>query len=277
MNRIGALLHLTRPGNVALAAMAVAVGAWTGPGGIGNWIPMAWAMVAAARIDAAGNTLNDVADVEVDRVNKPQRPLPSGRVTRRGASVWAAVLFTGGLAATIPLPGGCRAIAIAAVAGIVAYDLWWKGLPLIGNLAVAVISSFAFPFGSLAVAKWPWGFIPATLAFLFHLAREVIKDLEDMEADRSADLRTFPVLAGDRSATIVARGILILLVSALFVPWAAGWLGIGYLVIGVLGVGGPALYVVVRLRPGESTALYGHLSRALKWDMVIGLVAILVG
>ena len=155
MSRPGAFLLLTRPGNVGIAALAVAVGGWTGARGISDWVTMGWAMAAAALITAAGNTLNDVADVAVDRINKPHRPLPSGAVNRTAATLFAILLFAAGLAATIPLPAGCRLIAVVAVGGVVLYDLWGKGQPLIGNFLVALISSFAFPFGSIAVARWP--------------------------------------------------------------------------------------------------------------------------
>lgn len=277
MNRPSALIVLTRPGNVAIGALAVVVGALTGPAAVEAWGPLLWAVAAAALITAGGNVLNDVADVEVDRLNKPHRPLPSGAVSRRSASAWAIVLFAGGLAAALPLPAACRLIALFAVAGVTLYDLWAKGRPLFGNFLVAFISGLAFLFGSLAVGRGAWGLIPAGLAFLFHFPREIIKDLEDMQADRSAGLNTFPLRAGEGAARRTAQVVLLFLFAALFAPRAWGWLGWGYMAIAAVGVGGPVLFVIVRLSSASDAPAYGRMARLLKWDMLVGLAAILAG
>jgi len=271
------LWRLTRPGNVAIAALAVAIGAAVGPFPLAWSGTLGWAMAVAALVTAGGNSLNDVADLEVDRINKPWRPLPAGMLSSEAAVTWSVLLVAAGVALSLALPPPCRLIAAFAVVAVVLYDLWGKGQPLVGNLMVAFTSALAFLFGSLAVGHGLWGAIPAGIAFLFHLAREVVKDLEDMDADHQTGLRTLPLVIGERGARITAITVLMLLVFALPVPWLTGWLGRWYLGIAVIGVGGPALIVAAGLRKSRENRHYGRYAVLLKWDMLVGLAAVLAG
>ena len=78
----------------------------------------------------AGMSLNDVCDLEHDRQRRPTRPIPSGRVTVRGAWALTVTLFAGGLLllGLAPKPGGVGA-GLLLLAAIVAYDLRHKGNP----------------------------------------------------------------------------------------------------------------------------------------------------
>lgn len=142
---------------------------------------------------------------------------------------------------------------------------------------VALIAGFAFPFGSLAVGRGWWGGIPALLAFLFHLAREIVKDLEDLEADRSGGLNTLPIFAGERVARRTAQAVLVGLLLFIPVPVAAGWLGWRYAVIAGIGVGLPAIHLLMGLGFAREEADYRRYQRLLKWDMIVGLLAVLAG
>jgi geranylgeranylglycerol-phosphate geranylgeranyltransferase len=277
MTGLRAFVRLTRPQNVVIAGVAVLVGGAVGPGPVASWGLLAWAMVSAGLITAGGNTLNDVADVRIDRVNKPDRPLASGAIGIRSGIAFSVLLFAGGLAAAYPLPTGCWLIALLAVALICLYDLWGKGQPLTGNGLVAVVSSMAFVYGGAAVGQAAWGVIPGGLAFFFHLAREIIKDLEDMHADRTVGLRTWPIVVGERGARLTAQVALFLLLIVLFVPSLAGWLGSAYLVIALAGVGVPVALVIRGLAIDREAAYYGRLAVLLKWDMLVGLAAVLAG
>lgn len=277
MSKLWAFIRLTRPHNVVIAGVAVLVGGVVGPDPVGSRGVLAWAMISAALITAAGNTLNDVADVQIDRVNKPDRPLASGAIGIRSGIAFSVLLFAGGLAAAYPLPAGGRVIAAVAVALICLYDLWGKGQPLAGNGLVAVVSSTAFVYGGVAVGQGAWGLIPGGLALFFHLAREIIKDLEDMHADRTAGLRTWPLVAGEHIARRTAQAVLLLLLVALIVPVLAEWLGNAYLIIALAGVGVPVALVIRGLAIDREPAFYGRLALFLKWDMLVGLAAVLAG
>lgn len=277
MERLKALLRLTRPPNVGLAAISVVIGAVTGSLSVAAWSPVLWAALSAALVTAGGNTLNDVADVAVDRINKPGRPLPSGAISTAAAAWWAGLLMAGGVASSYPLPAACRLIVLFAVAAICAYNFWGKGQPLIGNLMVSIISGLAFFYGSLAADRVWWGLIPGVLAFFFHFGREIIKDLEDMEADRTGGLRTWPLVGGEAAARHTAQAVLIVLLLILVLPTLQGWLAVGYLIVAVVGLGIPVAVIVIGLHRQPDTAAYRRYQLILKWDMLVGLAAILLG
>lgn len=271
------LFLLLRPGNVLLAVLSVGVGALVGPNTILEPAGLAWAALAAALVTAGGNVLNDVADVGIDRINKSERPLPRGLVPERVATVYGVVLLLGALAAAVPLPWICRGIVLASVAGVTYYDLRGKRIPLVGNLIVALISGAVFPFAGLAAGTGLFGLIPGVLAFLMHLAREIVKDLQDEAADRTSGRRTLPIAAGVPTARRLSRLVLVLLIIALPLPYFLGWLGRGYLLTALLGVGVPVLWVVVELMGPQTSAGYRRLAAVLKYDMPLGLVAVLIG
>jgi geranylgeranylglycerol-phosphate geranylgeranyltransferase len=274
---ISALWQLIRPGNVLLAALSAGVGALVGPHPILAPHSLGWAALAAGLVTAGGNVLNDVTDVAIDRVNKPHRPLPRGRVSTRLAGLWGVLLLAGALASAWPLSIVCRWIVLGSVVGVVFYDLWGKRIPLVGNLIVAVVSGLVFPFGALAAGTGLFGAIPGGLAFLMHLAREVIKDLQDEPADRTAGRRTLPIAAGTSVARRMVRMTLVVLLIALPLPHLLGWLGLGYVLVALIGVGVPVLNVLIRLTRPLTHDEFGELARILKWDMPVGLAAVLIG
>ncbi|MFC1500538.1 geranylgeranylglycerol-phosphate geranylgeranyltransferase [Candidatus Zixiibacteriota bacterium] len=277
MNTVRGLLRLTRPDNWAIAAIAVIAGALTGPDPVVHWTPVVWAVVVAVLFTAGGMVLNDVADVEIDRVNKAHRPLPSGMVFRPAAITLAVVLMGMGVIALLPLPPVCRMIAFGSLGAIIIYDLWGSRQPFVGNLIVSIVSGLAFLLGSLVVGHGLWGAIPGVLTAFFILGREIIKDLEDMEADRQEGLRTLPLVAGEAKARSAARVVLTILIILLVIPVIAGWMRLPYLLIMVPGVGFPLLKVIVQLADQQDEISYRRIQRFLKWDMLAGLLAILVG
>ncbi len=277
MSTVRGLLRLTRPDNWAIAAFAVVAGALTGPDPIAIWTPVIRAALVAVLFTAGGMVLNDVTDVEIDRVNKAYRPLPSEMVSRSAAIVWTVVLLGMGVAVLIPLPPVCRWIAFGSLGAIIIYDLWGSRQPLIGNLIVAVVTGLAFLLGGLAIGHGLWGAIPGVLTTFFILGREIIKDLEDMEADRQEGLRTLPLVAGEAKARSVARVVLTILILLLTIPAITGWMNLPYLLVMVPGVGFPVLMIVVRLASQQDETVYRRMQRFLKWDMLAGLLAIMLG
>ncbi len=277
MRGIGPAVMITRPHNVAIAAGAVAVGALTGPGPPADAGALGWAALAAALITAGGNTLNDVVDVAVDAINKPGRPLPSGRIDRSTARWLAIALLATGLAAALPLSTGCFGIAAGSIGLIVLYDLWGGGWPLVGNLLVSLLTATAFLFGSLATGGGIRGLIPGVFAFFFDLGREIIKDLEDAGADRAGGLRTLPIVRGERAARYLARGALLALLAVLPVPVLAGWLDLPFLLIVAPGVGVPVVLIAAGLSRPREAAAYRRYQIVLKVDMIVGLLAVLAG
>lgn len=276
MGPMGSYLELARPLNVFIAAVSVLVGGLvSGPLGAGQRILLA--CLAAGLITAGANAINDVFDVQVDAVNKPHRPLPSGRLRRSQAATFSAVLFGIGLFLSLFLGPEGLSIALVATLLLVLYSAWLKGVLFLGNLTVALVSALAFIFGGLAARGPGAAFVPAGFAFLFHLGREILKDAQDEGGDRLAGARTLPTVVGVPRALLWASLFFCLLILATPVPFLVGHYSLAYLIIVMLGVDLPLVYVMASSHRDRSPGNLGRLSLVLKWDMWVGLVAILVG
>ena len=270
-----ALVALPRPLNCLITALSVGVGAFTA----GHHRPefQGWcAALAAALIAGAGNALNDVADLEIDRINRPTRPLPAGQLSRQSALFESGLLALAGLAIALWLGPLTGAIALAILLLLVLYDLRLKRSPLWGNLLVSALAASAFPYGALALGSLGRAWIPASFAFLFHLGREIIKDLEDLEGDRAQGAHTLPLRAGEPFAARLAAGILSALAAFTWWPWVGGLYGWPYLVP-VLGVDGLLLWVAWHLLRDRRAAPGAQLGSRLKWGMLLGLLAVVAG
>lgn len=217
----------------------------------------------AALLNAASNGLNQVCDLEIDRIAKPQRPLPSGRLGLAAAKRFTALTWALALAAAFFVtPGGasglagreCFLIVLAASVFIWAYSappLRTKRLGMAANLTIAV------PRGLLLkVAGWsairsaaalePW--VIGGIFGLFLLGATSTKDFSDLEGDRAGGCRTLPVRYGPRGAARRIAPFFVL--PFLFVPVGAHY--------GLL-TGAPAV-----LHPlGLGLALYGGFIAAL--------------
>ena len=233
------------------------------------------AMLSAALVLGAGNAFNDIVDLNIDRINRPGRPLPAGLISRRIAIIEALVLTVGGLILAWWLGPTNGLIASGATLLLIIYSLYLKVTPLWGNLAVSLLAAAAFPYGALITGTWGRSWIPAGFALLFHLGREIIKDIEDVKGDATADARTLPLRWGIAKAVLFSSFIFNFLIGFTLLPWIAGLYGESYLVLVSL-VDLILLYTLFRLRqdPVNSSS---HLNLLLKAGMFLGLLAIVSG
>jgi geranylgeranylglycerol-phosphate geranylgeranyltransferase len=258
-----------------MASAAVIVGAHL------SRSPMIWppalAGAGSALAAAAGaNALNDALDKEIDAVNRPERPVPSGRVSVRGAFAVSACAFVASLAlAAIVSPAALWLAAGWAVLTAL-YTKTLKGVPLVGNVAVAAVASTPFLMGGLTQDRYLPALIPTALALLVHLAREIVKDVEDMEGDRTAGVTTLAVRSGAQASARVVRAILVALMGLAAVPFAIGLYGWGYaVVVAVMDI--IVIVAIVALSREPDVAGAFRASAALKLVMALGLAAFVAG
>ena len=214
---VDALLALVRWQNALIAATGVLVGAWWA--GWGPRAPIAAAAAAAIALTAAANAWNDVADLAIDRVAHPTRPLPSGAlgVGTARAAAWCAA-GTGLVLAAIARPA-LGALTVLVLVAMWGYSPWLKRRGLAGNCAVAVLASLPFLYGAWAVGHPRPGLVLVLVAAPLHLARELAKDIDDAAAD-AATRRTVPVvnLAAARIFLLAAVAVFVVML----VPLAVG-------------------------------------------------------
>ncbi len=209
------IVELSRPKNVVLAAITVPLGAHLALSGA--WNMQALGLVAlqttsAICFMAAGNTFNDISDVSIDKVAKPNKPIPSGKITVESAT---SVAYAFSLASAIFMAAGAYLsddpipiIVIWSGAAFLMYTydagLETKRMGFIGNIAISLMVGAVIVFGAAAVslANTELVLYAAFVAFFANLAREIIKDCEDMESDEGR--KTLPMRIGLMNARAVA-------------------------------------------------------------------------
>jgi geranylgeranylglycerol-phosphate geranylgeranyltransferase len=213
---VDALLRLARWPNVVLAASGVAFGAWWV--GWGPVPAIALAAAGAACLTVTANVWNDLADVEIDRVAHPERPLPSGRVSAHAARHIATVAGVVGVTLEAAASPALGALSVMVVALMFAYSPWIKRTGLVGNIVVAFLASLPFLYGAWVVGRPRAAIALVMIAMPLHLAREVAKDLEDAPAD-AGSRRTLPVSAG-ASVAVAVLSVASLVFLLLLLPFA---------------------------------------------------------
>ena len=224
-----AYLSILRPTNavvsglVALLAYLIAGGA---PGPV-----MISLFLAVFLITGAGNTVNDYYDSAIDAVNRPERPIPSGRVSERGAARYAAVLFAAGCIVAVPVGPAPALVAVTNATRLSRAAYSQSRAAFVGHLVVAYLAASTFLFGGAAVGlSGLERVLPlALITALGTVARELLKAAEDVEGDREGGARTFPVRFGVRPTVRLALAFAIAGVAASALPYAA-W-GVPYLAL----------------------------------------------
>lgn len=277
MDKLLAHIKLFRPLNLTISAATVILSGYV-LGGLANGQLVIAAVLVVVFLNAAANALNDYMDYETDLMNRPERPLSTGMVKRNTALMGSILLFVLGTACTYWLPYSAKLVAVGiALPIMVLYSLRLKSLPLVGNISVASVLSLAFIFSGAAFGNVQPMIIPAVLAFGLTLARELVKDIADMEGDKKAGINTFPVLLGLAPAISLSVFFCVLVGLAALVPYWVGIFGWEYLLILILGVEIPLLASVVLMVkfPAISTAFRS--AQLLKFSTIMGLLAVYSG
>jgi geranylgeranylglycerol-phosphate geranylgeranyltransferase len=275
-----ACLSILRPLNGVLAAASVVLGYVLCPADTLFYAsPVLWrAAFSAFLISGFGNVVNDILDRKTDAVNRPDRPLPSGRLSPAAARRWAFVLLSAGLVLARSVSTAYLVMGFIVAGLLFLYSARLKSTVLWGNAVVAFLAGFTLIYGGLLTRDPRAAVIPALFAFLINLAREIVKDMEDAEGDRKSGITTLPIRAGNKTASGVAIFVLALLVLFTYYPWFAGFYTRRYVVVVTLLVNIPLVVTTFFLvRGADDRAKLRRLSAALKGIMLLGLLSILLG
>lgn len=232
---LAGLFTITRPVNAIAAGIAAMVASFIATGTIIPAVLLLFIIVTL--ITAAGNVINDFFDVEIDRVNRPDRPIPSGQVAIQAARSYAVTLFLAGILVCLFTNELCIAIAIFNSFLLIGYAARLKRTLLLGNIAVSYLAASMFLFGgALGGLTGLFHVIPfAIMTFFAMLARELIKDAEDVEGDRASGAVTIAIRYGIPTTMIFALICAVVGAVASIVP--AQWWGFWY-IAGILLVDG---------------------------------------
>src|SRR5207253_8466720 len=200
-----------------MIGLAVLVGETIALGSLPPIANAVFGFLTASLLLAGTMVLNDIQDIQIDRVNTPNRPHPSGRVGVGEAYAFSIVLS--GLAITFSafLGGFTLLTALAALALMAYYNTRGKKTGLLGNAVVSFNVALPFFFGGLAVGNLrPLLFIFFLLAFLANTAREVAKGIADVAGDSSKGIMTIAVTQGPKRAAELAAAFFVVAVLLSF-------------------------------------------------------------
>jgi geranylgeranylglycerol-phosphate geranylgeranyltransferase len=206
MARIEGLLRLMRPLNCLVMSLAILVGAsLTGLGNL-QWTNLLFGAITAFTLTGAAMAVNDYYDFDIDKINEPNRPIPSGQVSLKASLVTTAVLTLIGLSSALIIHIFCLLFATVAWIIMVTYTTIGKRAGFPGNLLVSACVAAPFLFGSIVATNMITINILlfASMAFLSNTGREIAKGIVDIEGDSQHKIKTLAVVFGRKKAALAA-------------------------------------------------------------------------
>lgn len=269
------LYKISRPLSTFTGVLAVILGGYVA--GTGAWLNVALAALSTLLISAAANAWNDTLDLEIDRINQPQRPLPSGMVSPQTARVFSFVLAVLGLVVAAFI--GWQGFLIALFANVLLYVYSWrlKSTVLLGNASVALVSALSAIFGGVAAGNARPSLLLGLIIFVAILGREVLKTLADYEGDLRQQCRTIATVWGRRRARIVFFVLAGLTLIVMMLPFLLDIYRPIYAYIVALGVYPVMAYVLLRVTRDRSGPQLERLSQLLKLDFMVWFAAVILG
>ena len=274
-------VEIMRPGNAIMGAIAIILVAFVDK--TFN-IPVILAILAVFFETAAGNVINDYYDYEIDLINKPERPIPSGRISLKSGKYFSYLLF---LAGTICgfiisiITNNWIPFLIVIIADIVLYLYAYKlkSTPLIGNLTVGFMTCFGFVFGGFSINN-PEIIITSInlgfFAFVMTTAREIVKDIEDLKGDKSAGAKTLPILIGEKKPAIIASFLII--IDIILCPLLYYNQIFGILYLPVIAIAAALfIYSTILILKSQDTQTAAKVSKYLKIGMLVAFVSFIFG
>ena len=235
------------------------------------------AATAAALTAAAGNIINDICDIEIDKINQPQRPLPSEIISSKEAYILYSLFTIISILLSIRLDLSALLIVLFSHLLLFLYSKYLKQIPLVGNITVAFLTGFVFIFGGVVVGNPSAAILPAIFAFLINLIREIVKDVQDIEGDRQAGLFTFPIKFGVlKSKFIISFFTFVLIIFTLY-PFIVKLYKIEFFVIVMVSVNPVMIYIIKKIYEKDYVKSLKKISILLKLSMISGLIAIYLG
>jgi 4-hydroxybenzoate polyprenyltransferase len=282
-------LELSRPFTLVAPALGVVSGAITAAGAdpADRWtadliLYTTLGAVMAMVLNAGNNALNQIYDLEIDRINKPQRPLTSGRMSIRDAWIftWASYAVALVLAYFVA-PGGrheCFWIVVIAAIFTFVYScppLRTKQRGIWANVTIAIPRGVLLKVAGWSCVKTIWGVEPWFIGAIFGvflLGASTTKDFADMEGDAQGGCRTLPILYGvKRAAWMISPSFVLPWLLISYGTWTGiltgnAWL-LQSLAIGMTLYGVYVCYLMLR-RPEELAIDANHVSWAHMYRMM---------
>ena len=283
---VRAFIELMRPKNMVLASITVPLGALFGLNASLNEEQLTAVVIQIFSVLAfmgAGNAMNDIKDAAIDAQAHPNRPLPSQRISLEAAKKFVVVLWL--ISFSLMAVGAyllmqsdatwwpLAVIYIAAVALMLTYDLGpeTKTKGLIGNVSISLMVAAVILYGAATVDSITrLSFLVAGVVFFTNLAREIVKDCQDMLADEG-ERYTLPMKIGLERARMLAYVFIMGGLVCLYIPYWQGPFVFGQLLLQT-----PAIMVLITLNGPLFKGEDVQVSSRIRVAMLLGLMSFIL-
>ncbi len=266
------IVRLFRPVNALMAVLGTVISSLVAIGygiqfhvltiGIGSFVVFL--------VLTGGNVMNDVLDAEGDKINHPERPIPSGKVSEKSATYLYIISYSlGVILSLIFLPFYALIIVILAISLLVFYEIKGKYMGLPGNLTVSALIGLIFLYGGVLFNDPQKTILLFFLATFSNSSRELIKDVQDYEGD--VDRKTYPRVHGKKAALNLSTFFIIVTLIFSILPYTEHIFGIYYL----FAVAVCDLFFLITMFTQYKSAEKGQ--QFSKLSMILGLLSFTVG
>lgn len=261
-------LQVLRPLNCLMASLAILIGVFLG--GFFQIDFIIYALLAGFLVCGAGMVINDYYDIEIDKINKPEKYRRMKKYPKNLWLIYSMILFISGIIISSLVNTLVFSIAVINSILLIVYAAKLKKTTLIGNLIISYLVASLFVFGAAVSGNVSIALFLALLAFFSNTGREIVKDIEDVIGDRKAGAMTLAV-SNKKTAVVLA---VIFVLSAVVIsplPYVLGLLSINYLyVVLVTDIIFAYSCFLIFVSPKKS-------QKFMKIAMVFGLISFLVG
>lgn len=269
------LVRLIRLGTVLSAMAVTALGGYVAARSDPDWMLVALAALSVGLILGAADAVNDIVDVEIDRVNKPWRPIPSGAVSKRVAYNVAGLLAIVGLGIAVFLGREATILCTLAVGVSFLYAIFLRKIPLVKNITVAGITAITVVYGAISTGNIPVVvLVMSFVVFWCIMARETIKDIADVAGDIAGGVTTLVSFAGIKTGKRLVIAYLLFTIVGLI--WSISFFNSLYGAISLVAIGG-LIFVGTKITANETPEQFEQISRLLKYAFLLWFAALLFG
>jgi geranylgeranylglycerol-phosphate geranylgeranyltransferase len=250
-----------------------------------HWPSIILAVAGAWALSAAAMMINDYFDLEIDTINRPERPLPSGQIKPKSVLIVSIILVLFGLSAGLGIDfieyylydGVFWVSTVTAIINsilLISYTNYLKRYSILGNFTVSICVWFGFLYGDL-IFDFTLNWFPECLgfsAFVLNFGREIAKGIIDIEGDRENEVTTIATLFGKKWTAVIASTFFFLAVGASLIPIflaSASWVYLGSIFVGDI----LAVVVSIWLLLNQSDKSVIIVKTIVLWIMLLSLVS----
>jgi len=278
MGRIEGLLRILRPVNSVMMGIGILVGVAMA-NGFKTGVPLeflALAFVTGFTLTGSAMAINDYFDREIDAVNEPSRPIPSGDVKPNEAIAYSLLLSALGLSAAYFTSLQSLALAVLSWLIMMIYSAWGKKTGFLGNIMVSTCIGLPFIYGGLMAGSASTSLLFSALAFLSNTGREITKGIVDIEGDGTRGVKTIAVAYGVEKAAYLASIFFLAATAASILPLLLKLVTNWYLPLVAITDGGLIYSAAILLRDHSRETSRKIKNQVLYW-MLFGILAFAAG